>query len=102
MWLVFHEEEYSTYIGSHVSIQVYSNKPTRILKIITWRLALRESLEITDATIEVRQINPREAHREAKQEINLFSNTPPQLEHRKTRRSNWNEIQQTPKLEDLW
>ena len=28
--------------------------------------------------------------------------TPPQLEHRKTRRSNWNEIQQTPKLEDLW
>jgi len=34
-------------------------------------------LEITAATIEVRQINPREAHREAKQEINLFSNTPP-------------------------
>jgi len=33
-------------------------------------------LEITAATIEVRQINPREAHREAKQEINLFSNTP--------------------------
>jgi len=32
-------------------------------------------LEITAATIEVRQINPREAHREAKQEINLFSNT---------------------------
>jgi len=72
MWFVFHEEEYSTYIGSHVSIQVYSNKnpeDNRVETCLAW-----ESLEITAATIEVRQINPREAHREAKQEINIFSN----------------------------
>jgi len=39
MWLVFHGGVYSTYIGSHVIVQVYRNNT---LEIITGRLALRE------------------------------------------------------------